>query len=383
MRYAYGCMCVGAAALVIACERSPVDLPCQPPQCVADLAVASVSVAGEERDTQTGLRVVRPGGVNVTVVVRNNGLGRSYAQLMTLDLDRTIARIDTVPRIEAGESWTASFKLSDAQLGAFLLDTDIMRVTATIAAVESNTADNTASSESFHLALPALKMSVALDSSRLRANAAVPSATTVENVSRHAGLPPLVFAFCLHDLGGRCANGFNGVGFGLREVPALAPAQIVQLVDPLTVPSTAAHQNRATMYMLGACVAEAGVVASAMPSKGTCVGVRDIEVRPDYEACAPVRLQPDEPAETTAICQQPCDIFVYSVDVTPGRSYRIETVDGRHDNTLAWRTRYRDNPRDMSSADGLQPQVAATVYLVTAPKYCGAVGPHRVVLRVD
>jgi hypothetical protein len=114
-----------------------------------------------------------------------------------------------------------------------------------------------------------------------------------------------------------------------------------------------------------------------------CQDVGQIVVRPDYEACSPVLLEAGTPGRASPVCRRPCEIYVYAVNVEAGRTYRVLTPEGPEDNTLRWRTRYRDSPQDASRDPGFQPATSGKLYLATEPKYCGLTGERTVILRVD
>jgi hypothetical protein len=328
---------------------------------------------------------VQPQSIEVHVTVRNAGTARSEPKPMVVELGRVPNVTVTIPAIDVGKEYNTTLRIRSPKADGFLINTDTMRIGATIAAVGDNPANNSAVTPAFHLALPTVRLSFVLNATSLRANAPVTTGIMVENVSRHAALSQTTVAFCIYDLGGACRDEFNGRPFGSLVLPSMPAFSSQQADYELVVPSEAADQNVNTLYALGSCIAPGyGQAASVVPLIGECVGVRDVTVKPDYEACEPVELVVDVPVETKAVCHRPCDIFAYTTTVERGRSYYLETVDGIEDKTLAWRTRYRDVLRDGSSAAGFQPVEPAKLYVVTAPKYCGGAElRHSVVLRVN
>jgi hypothetical protein len=377
-----GCVFV-LAALAAACESAAA--PCPDDRCTTalpDLGMVSVEVVSGARDAQTGLAVVQPAAIDVRVVVRNHGEGTSDEKPLFLELGVTRTLLLPLPRLAKGASYEHTVRIEAPAAGTFLIDTDTLRLTASIVTLDANAANNVLKSEPFHLALPALRVRASIDSAVLRANAGTASSIMIDNVSRHATLAPATFAYCIYELGGRCIESFRATAFGRTLLPSIGPGESLRLDYAVNVPSNAANQSRAESYFLGACMAAGVVAENVLPSTATCVDVKQVEIRPDFEACNPVRLEADRVVAGSIVCNNPCDVYAFSVRTEVGTTYLVETATGEEEGTLRWRTRYRDNPVDASPAPGFQPAVAGTYYLVTAPKYCGSPGPGQVVLRV-
>jgi hypothetical protein len=216
-----------------------------------------------------------------------------------------------------------------------------------------------------------------IDADILMADAPLPATVRIENISGYTPLNSATVSYCIYDLGGNCSKDFRATLFGSVAVPALAPGAVIELDHPVIVPNAATSHNVVDAYMIGTCVSLSGA-----SSTGTCISERQVAVRPDYESCEPLDLVPNQPTRGSAVCITPCAIVAFRVNAQVGYTYRIELVNGEEDITLRWRTRYRDNPVDASSADGFQPETSGTVYLVTAAKYCGDPDiTHEVVLR--
>ncbi|HSJ10898.1 MAG TPA: CARDB domain-containing protein [Longimicrobiales bacterium] len=365
----------GIIILIAGCSRPPTDPCTQPGVCTLpqpDLSVAAAVITAHERDAQSGLPVVDPAAIPLRVVVRNDGSGAAPATTASVTLQgRTIAT-SPVPSLTAGTSHTLDI-VADAQLGAFLFDTDIRSLEVHVAAVEDDVSNNSRGTGGFHAALPVLRVRTELDGPGFRADHGTAAAVTVENISRHATLASSSITLCLHVPGAACHDAANRLELGRLHTGTLPPGASTRLATTAVVPSAAVHQNLVEAWQLSTCVGE---------DLRACGSALQVEVRPDYEACAPPLLEPDAPVSTQPVCTRPCPIRAYAVSVRPGRTYLVETPAGAEDTSLRWRTRFRGDVLDTSSAPGLQPATAATVYAVTALRFCEVAGVEReVVLR--
>jgi hypothetical protein len=254
-------------------------------------------------------------------------------------------------------------------------------VNAIVVGLDADPTNNARLSASFHVALPTLRITAMPGQTTFDANVPARVDVVVENVSRHAAMPAATLAFCLYELGAACARADGATAFGPSRLDALAAAGSASLKAVIAVPGGAANQNLIDTLHLSACIGMAGAdtVALLDGDDRVCSAAAQVSIRPDYASCGPARLTADAAAEAPTVCARPCAIQVYAVDVRPGRTYVIE-ADGQEDQTLRWRDRYRGELVDASAAPGLQPAIEATVYAVTAPKFCGS-APHPVVLR--
>ena len=373
-----------ACAALSGCYTSPDD-PCEGAACdpaVADLALSSLEVLSTELDSETGLSVVQPGSINVRAVVTNTSKVRSDVKPLIFDVGDTQSNLVLVPKLAPNETFTHTVRLDVPTARPFLLDTDTMSVTATLVALDENKTNNIRTSKPFHLAMPAVKIVARVDSVTLRANAAMSGSLTITNVGRHATLPLTTNAYCIHALGSRCQPDSGATIFDMSSTHALAPGQSTERSYPITVPSTATDQNRIAPFIVEACI---GVGADQQPadlmSRGYCGMVRQVQVRPDYEACDPAKLTVDVVTQGSTVCRRPCTIHAYVIEAEAGQIYRIETPDGRLDNMLRWRTRYRDTPANLSSTLGFRPTASGTYYLTPEPKFCGNSEIQQIVLR--
>jgi hypothetical protein len=350
--------------LLAGCSRPPTDPCTEPGVCTVpqpDLAVAAAVITTVARDAQSGMPVVDPAAIPLRVIVRNDGDGAAPATLATVTLQgRTIATTQ-VPALAPGASRTLDI-VADAQLEVRL------------AAADDDASNDARATEAFHVALPVLRVFTELDGPGFRANHSTVAAVTVANVSRHATLPTSSIMLCLHEPGASCHDATNRLELGRLHAGPLPPGGNARVATAAVVPSAAAHQNLVEAWQLSTCIGE---------DPRACGTALQVEVRPDYEACDPPLLQPDAPVSTQPVCMRPCPIRAYAVSVRPGRTYLIETPSGAEDTSLRWRTRFRGDVVDTSPAPGLQADMTATVYAVTALRFCEEAGSEReVVLRV-
>jgi hypothetical protein len=342
--------------------------------------VTAVAVAAPLVGTD-GLLVVDPGAIDVHFTVRNNGRIASQKKPLQIVVGQMQEVLVTLPVVEPNSEYSSVAHVPAPISGSFLRDTDTMSAHVAIVGLDSKRDDDALGTAPFHLALPALRIEPIVDSMFLRSDAPIPASITIRNVSQYATLPAATSSWCIYDLGGRCSQDFSATAFGALTLPAIAPLQSIVVDHAVVVPTAATHHNLIDALSLGACVTPGHEFNPITISASACMTVRDVEVKPDIEACAPVTLVPDQPTAGAPVCREPCDIVAFRANVEAGHTYRVELTTGGEDVTLRWRTRYRETPVDGSRAAGFQPTVSGTLYLMTATKFCPADPMHEVVLR--
>jgi hypothetical protein len=370
-----------AMCIVLAGCETPAE-PCA--DCITvrpDILIESVTVAGSARDAQTGLVVVRGDSIDITVSIRNAGTELIRTPVLALELDAEPVVVVRLPDVRAGGTHRFNRRVATL-LPAILMDRDTLRVRATVVFADDEPDNNTKLSDAFHVALPALRLRASLGVA-YNVGVAYDVAVSVENISRHATLPASRVVFCVHNLGASCSRAQGAAGINPLGVAPMAPGEIRHWTDRITVPTGITHQNVIDAVAFTPCIGSAQLQTNDLLDSRDrgCSAPSQVFVRPDYEACQPPRLIPGAPVTAGASCDRPCAIYAYAIDVQPGQTYIIEDEKGAEDLTLRWRTRYRDEPLDISSERGLQPSQAGIIYAVTAPKFCGASGEHTVVLR--
>jgi len=372
------------ALLAPACAEPPTD-PCdRGGACTIarpDLAVVTAELAAAVHDDVSGLPVLPPDALPLEVVVRNGGGIAAPATILTVEMEGRGLAVLQVPALAAGARHTIEAVI-DADVGSVLFGSDIGQLEVNIVAADRDLSNNSQATTAFHMALPTLRLTTALDSTRMAANVAARAVVRVENVSRHAALPASTVGFCVRSVGAPCREGEDAMGVHALALPAIGALQAREVETSFRIPSDAVSQNLVEVYFLDTCIGAGALDARDLTSaRAACVEPQLVHVRPDYEACTPPRMEPGQAIAAAPVCVRPCAINAYAVDVEPGFTYLVQTAAGTEDMTLRWRTRYRDNFPDVSAEPGLQPGRAGTAYAVTAPKFCGAPTAGEVVLR--
>jgi hypothetical protein len=316
----------------------------------ADLEVTAVTVGSPARTHPvTGLRVVD--SLSVTYTVRNAGPIASDTTVVRISMSGvSLERSDTLLPVAAGQSVTQTATFATDRLyfeGNYQSDKFVASVALETADTDAS-ADNRRTSDSAHLALPILKVTVQrLIEPRVRVNDPIRMSVTIANLSAIAPARDMHVRHCLWDYDVACWAG-NWTAFGSTPVPDVGPGETKTITYTTAIPETGA-ENGYLFYSMSVCVTAR---ADNQPyrafnsiSNGTwiCDSAGQIEVLPDYEACGPPILgvqpvtlagpncgiypMPTEPGNWAFDLAQK-RFYVFALDAIGGRTYQVTGLDG-------------------------------------------------------
>jgi hypothetical protein len=323
-------------------------------ECIApaaELEVSAVTVGSAARTHPvTGLRVVD--SLRISYTVRNVGAISSDTTpvRVTVPISWPYDRFDTLPPIAAGQSVTRTM-LFPSERVYFDGDYPSDKFAATVAletTYPDATSNNSRTSDTAHLALPILKVTVQrLAEPRVRVNDPIRMSATITNLSAIAPARDIQLRHCLWDYDVGCWAGY-WTAFGTTSLPDIGPGETRTISYTTAIPETGA-ENGNLYYSMSVCVTAR---ADNQPYRsfnsvgnGTwiCGSAGQVEVMPDYEACRPPMLgvqpvtltapncgiypMPTEPGNWTFSLAQKL-FYVFTLDAIGGQTYSVTGLEG-------------------------------------------------------
>lgn len=315
----------------------------------ADLEVTAVTVGSPGRTHPvTGLRVVD--SLRVTYTVRNAGTASSEKTLALVAALQTSEALDTIAPLAPGASVTRSTLLPLERLyfdGAWA--TDKFAAMVGLQPLDINTANNQRTSDTAHLALPILKVTMQhVAEPRVRVNDPLRMTATVTNLSAVATARDIQLRHCMWDFDVGCWAA-NWTAFGNTPLPDVGPGETKTISYTTAIPQTGV-ENGYFYHSMAVCITSR---ADTQPYRsfdslhdGTwiCGSAGLIEVLPDYEACNPPLLgaqpatltvpncgiypMPTDPGNWTAILAQK-RFYVFALDAVGGQTYQVTGLPER------------------------------------------------------
>jgi hypothetical protein len=317
----------------------------------ADLEVTAVTVGSPARTHPvTGLRVVD--SLRITYTVRNAGALVSDTTRLVVSAGNgwQYERADTVPPLAPGQSVTRS-TLVPADRVFFHADYFSDKFAATIRLETSYTdaaANNTRTSDSAHLALPILRVTVQrVAEPRVRVNDPIRMTVTVANLSAVAAARDIHLRHCLWDYDVGCWAP-HWTAFGNTPLPDMGPGETKTISYTTAIPPTAVEHGF-LHYGMAVCVTPRSQdqpyrAFDSFSNDSWMCGYRgQIEVLPDYEACSPPLLgtQPVTlAAPNCGIYPMPTELgnwtfylerkvfYVFALDAIGGQTYSVTGLAG-------------------------------------------------------
>ena len=262
-----------------------------------DIQVVSLDLAATRQDAATGLDIMHPDSVPVSVVLRNVGSDTAAADDVYLTLRGPLSTYAQTfvpyPALAPGEEFRFSSVVHFEPYGPTDLRDD--RVQLELMAIADHDAafgDNHATSATFHLAVPLLQYAYSLSTDNITAGEAVALNVVARNYGRHADAPARIMTACLYADFTGCTAQYRTTA-GAFMAPPVPAGSVVQFQAMLAIPATAAWQDAAVVYSMALCDATSFAPAYLSDIPPCYAGARLLSVRPDYEnVCGAPQMLP-------------------------------------------------------------------------------------------